>query len=175
MKRQSLFFCAAAMYIILFVLTGCVPKGYQQAVDQAVLYENQAQYEKAYQFYRQALELQPKDKALQAKLGALGRLISAKYTDRAVKAYENKRYQTALDLLKNALVYDPANSRATTYTGKAMDSLARIKAMYAEADRAATQNKWLKAVGILNEIAVSYNDDPDINTKIAEHKKRVQR
>ena len=172
MKRQGLFFCAAAMCIILNVLTGCVPKGYQQAVDQAVIYENQEQYEQAYQFYKQALELQPKDKALQAKLGALGRLISERYTGRAIKAYENKRYQTALDLLRKALVYDPANSRATTYTGKAMDRLARIKAMYSEADMAATQNKWLQAVGILNDIALSYKDDPDINKKIAEQKKR---
>ena len=61
---------------ILFMFAGCAPKGYRDAVTTAVWLENQRDYEKAYDYYKQALRAKPDDAQIKRKLDELGEIIA---------------------------------------------------------------------------------------------------
>jgi len=153
---------------ILFMFAGCAPKGYKDAVITAVRLENQRDYEKAYDYYNQALRAKPDDAQIKRKLDELGEIIAVDYTEKAIQAYENKKHKTALELLRKALSYDDNNKKANDYKLEVSNEYEKIKEKYSQAEGFTQSNKWVEAVNTLKEISELYNDDPDLENQIGE-------
>jgi tetratricopeptide (TPR) repeat protein len=164
--RISLRWLAACLILIGLYLSACVPKEYQQALEHATLYESQRELEKAYEHYKQALELRPGDKKTQAKLRELGKLISENITQKGIRAFDNKKYKTAAEYLAKALSYDTENKLAKEYQEKTILQINAINQMYERANGLAAKNKWIEAIDVLNKIAASYDDDPNLSSQI---------
>ncbi|MBW1900152.1 MAG: hypothetical protein JRJ20_00805, partial [Deltaproteobacteria bacterium] len=153
---------------ILCMFAGCAPKGYRDAVTTAVRLENQRDYEKAYDYYKQALRAKPDDAQIKRKLDELGETIAVDYTEKAIQAFENKKHKTALELLRKALAYDENNKKANDYKREVSNEYEKIKEKYSQAEGFTQNNKWVEAVNTLKEISELYNDDPDLENQIGE-------
>jgi tetratricopeptide (TPR) repeat protein len=164
--RISLRWLAACLILIGLYINACVPKEYQRALENAMLYESQRELEKAYEHYKQALELRPGDKKVQAKLTELGNLISENITKKGIRAFNNKKYKTAAEYLAKALSYDAEYELAKEYQEKAILQYKVIIQKYERANGLAAKNKWIEAIDVLNKIAATYDDDPNLGSQI---------
>jgi len=167
---QRVFLYAGLTVFILVMFVGCAPKGYRDALNSAVHMENQREYEKAYDYYKKALQTKPDDEHAKRKLKSLGRIIANGYTAEAEKALENKKYRTALDLLDKAHRYDEYNEKTNQYRREVRKTYDQIKDKYLQAEELIANNQWVRAVDILSDISKSYNDDPDLENRIKESK-----
>ncbi|RLC31338.1 MAG: hypothetical protein DRH37_03270 [Deltaproteobacteria bacterium] len=157
---------AACVVLVISIFSGCAPKAYKIAVNNAVRLENQQQYEEAYSYYKQALNVKPDDRRIQQKIEELGRIISDAYTQQANEAFKNRKYRTALGLLEKALEYNSMNPDANALKTRTEKAYKKITDKYARVENFCREREWIKAVNTLKEISGIYNDDPDIEEKI---------
>jgi tetratricopeptide (TPR) repeat protein len=158
-----------AVIIILsgLLIGGCATmQEYNQLKQRAEELESQQRYEEAYQNYLKASELNKYDKKIPAKLRELEKIISEIATDEGIRAFNDKKYKTALDGFGKALKFNAENMRATDFRPRALAKYNQIKQKYAKANTLKDANKWTEAVEVLQEIEVSYNDDPEIGSEI---------
>ncbi len=157
---------AGLSVLLFFIFFACAPKGYKDAVKTAVRLEIQHEYEQAYEHYKQALKSKPNDKAVMRKLSALGRTIADSFAEEALKATENKRYKTALDIVNKALGYDENNEKAKDCLLKARKEYDKIQKQYSQVKGLIEKNMWSEAYVVLKEISALYDDDLDLGAKI---------
>ena len=162
-------FIPLLLIILIFYCVGCcgfAPRAYKDALQNALIAENQREYEKAYEYYKQALESRPNDKRASTKLKELGIIISQDITEKGIQAFESKKYKSALELFSKALSYDENNNKANAYNSKAAEEYKIIDEKYSKSERLRSQNKWIEAIQVLYEISESYNDDPQLGFTI---------
>ena len=157
---------AGLSLFIIFVFSACAPKAYKQAVNTAAQLENQREYERAYQYYKQALNGKPDDTHARQKLDDLGRIIANDHAEMAVQALENKKYKTAIEILDKARSYDENNVKVNDYRAEAIKRYDKIQKKYGQVEAFKERNNWLDAVKTLSDIFESYNDDPGLGAQI---------
>ncbi len=158
-----------AVIIMLFglLIAGCATmQEYNQLKLRAEELESQQRYEEAYQNYLKASELNKYDKKLRVKLRELEKIISEIATNEAIRAFNDKKYKTALDRFDKAIKFNAENMRAIESRPRALAKYNEIKQKYAKANTLKDTKKWTEAVNVLQEIKVLYNDDPDIDSEI---------
>ncbi len=161
-----LLFNMGLFVLIVIVLAGCASKAYKDDLNTAIHLEGKKKYESAYDFYKQALKSKPNDKHLKQKLGDLRRIIADSQAESAAQAIEDKKYKTAIDHANKALRYEADHKKAMDYGAEAKKQYDEIQKKYSETEGFILKNEWVEAVDTLKEISESYNDDPELGSRI---------